>query len=273
MKNISKKLLAAILIVGSILTGCSVNKANIDESLQPFFDNRGVKGCFTMLNNADGSITVYNIGMDTMRVSPLSTFEIMGALVGLQTGAATSEKMVMGLDSLVCEGNDTCKNMNMAEAFQSGCGAYFQQLAQITGKERLQYWIDSIGYGNKKLTDPIDSSWMNGTLAISPDEQLGLMKRLYFDQLPFRKTVQETVRQLMLQEDNSAYRLSYKTGHGVDARQQPISWICGWIEENKHVYFFVTLLQTDKPGKMEQDMASLISRDILGHYGFFKGKK
>jgi beta-lactamase class D len=211
--------------------------------------------------------------MDTMRVAPFSTFEIMGALVGLQTGASTSEKMVMDLDSMVCEGNDTCKNMDMAAAFQSGCSAYFEQLAVKTGKDKLKYWIDSIGYGNKQLEGPIENVWTNGSLRISSDEQLGLMKRLYFDQLPFRKTVQETVRQMMLQEDNSAYRLSYKTGNGVNAQKQPISWICGWIEENKHVYFFVTLLQNEQPGELKDELSVEIARDILAHYGFFKGKK
>lgn len=268
MKHIS------IMAIGILLlAGCSVNKAKIDNELKPYFDKKGVDGCFTMLNNADGSITVYNIGMDTMRVAPLSTFDIMGSLVALHTGAATSEKMILPLDGMVCNGTDTCTSCSLADAFRSDCHVYFQELAKKTGKEKMSYWIDSIGYGNKMCQGPVDSFWFNNTIKISADEQLGLMKRLYFDQLPFRKTVQETVRQMMLQEDNTAYRLFYRTGNGVDEKNHPISWACGWIEENRHVYFFATLLRSDKTGMLPEEEATGITRDILSHYGFFKGNK
>ena len=99
------------------------------------------------------------------------------------------------------------------------------------------------------------------------------MKKLYFDQLPFRKSVQQTLRNVMLQEDNTAYKLSYKTGWGFDEEDHSIGWLVGWIEENSHVYFFATLLKSnDKDFDMKSARIG-ITKDILKEYGFFEGKK
>ena len=108
----------------------------------------------------------------------------------------------------------------------------------------MKHWIDTLHYGNKNISGAIDSFWLNNTLKISPDEQLGLVKKLYFDKLPFQKRTQQTVRDVMLQENNTLYKLSYKTGWGWDEAQNAIGWIVGWIEENRHVYFFVTLVKS-----------------------------
>ena len=59
------------------LFSCSVNKAKIDNDLKEYFSANKVEGTFSMLNNADGEITVYNMSMDTVRVSPFSTFNIL----------------------------------------------------------------------------------------------------------------------------------------------------------------------------------------------------
>jgi len=256
-----------------IFTSCSVNKANNDESLKKYFDENKVDGSFTMFNNQDGQVTVYNMKYDTMRFLPASTFKIFNSLVGLQTGIITDEKMVIKWDGVKRWNADWNKDMNMAEAFKVSNVAYYQEVARRIGKDTMQQWIDSIGYGNKNISGAIDSFWLNNTLKISPDEQLGFVKKLYFDQLPFRKSVQQMVRDVMLQESNTAYQLSYKTGWGFGEDGNAIGWVAGWIEENKHVYFFVTFVKA--PVK-EIDMKTVrlnITKGILKQYGFFEGKK
>ncbi len=99
------------------------------------------------------------------------------------------------------------------------------------------------------------------------------MKRLYFDQLPFRKSVQQIVRDVMLQEDNTAYKLSYKTGWGFDEANNAIGWVVGWIEENRHVYFFATLLKSKDRNYDMTNNRLAITKDILKHYNFFEGKR
>ncbi len=110
----------------------------------------------------------------------------------------------------------------------------------------MQRWIDSLGYGNRNISGPIDSFWLNNRLKIKPDEELGLVKKLYFDQLPFFKRTQEIVQSVMLREQNSNYKLYYKTGLGSLENGHELGWVVGWIEENRHPYFFVLNIESTR---------------------------
>lgn len=272
-RSVNLPLLLTVLIFIFQFSSCSVNKAKIDNDLKKYFDAKNVEGCFTMLNNADGRITVYNMAMDTTRYTPASTFKIVNSLIGLQTGAITDEKMIIKWDGIKRWNADWNKDLDMKAAFRASSVPYYQEVARRIGADTMKRWVDSIAYGNLDISGPVDSFWLNNKLKISPDEQLGLLKKLYFDQLPFRKSVQQSVRDAMLQEDNTAYRLSYKTGWGFDEQQNNIGWIVGWIEENRHVYFFVTLVKSpDKKIDMKWVRMGIL-KDILKHYGFMEGKK
>lgn len=257
--------------VSLLLASCNFNKASIDDNLKKYYDAYGVEGCFTFLNNNGGKITVYNMSLDTQRFLPASSFKIISSLIGLETGRITDENMIINWDG-VRRKKEWDRTMTMKDAFRVSNVPFFQEVVRRTGKETMQKWIDSLSYGNRDLSGPVDSFWLNNTLKISPDEQLGLMKKLYFDQLPFRKGVMETVRNLMVQEDKTAYKLSYKTGHALDGQNNQVAWVCGWIEENKHVYFFVNLVKTPKTEIDAGAVSVKVTRDILKEYGFFEGK-
>lgn len=263
--------LFALCIV--IFSSCSVNQAKVNNDLKKYFDSARVDGCFALLDNTTGEITVYNMKLDTQRVLPASTFKIVNSLIGLQTGKIVDEKMVIKWDGIKRPDSSWNKDLTMGEAFKVSSVPYYQEVARRIGIDTLKYWIDSIHYGNMKVIPPVDSFWLNNTLKISPDEQLGLVERLYFDKLPFDKRAQQIVRDVMLQEDSSLYKLSYKTGWGYDENNNSIGWVVGWIEENRHVYFFVT--EVKSPGK-NIDMPAIrmhITKSILSNLGFFKGEK
>jgi len=253
------------------VTGCSVNKAKIDDSLKKYFDENKVEGCFTLFNNKDGKVTVYNMQLDTMRFTPASTFKIINSLIALEIGRITDEKMVIKWDGITRPNAAWNKDLDFTEAFKVSAVPYFQEVARRVGKDTMQYWLDSLQYGNKKIGPQIDSFWLNNSIKISADEQLGLMKRLYFDQLPFQKRTQLLVRDAMVQEENTQYSLSYKTGWGLDENKNNIGWVVGWIEENKHPFFFVTLIKSADANIDMNAVRLKITKDILTQMGFFKG--
>ncbi len=262
-----------LLLYACGFTSCSVNKAKIDTGLKKYFDSSHVDGCFTILDNSNGNITVYNMKLDTQRVLPASTFKIVNSLIGIETGKITDEKMIIKWDSVKRWNEDWNKDLTMEQAFKASSVPYYQEVARRIGKDTMQRWIDTLQYGNKNISGPIDSFWLNNTLKISPDEQLGLVKRLYFDKLPFQKRSQQIVRNVMLQEDNTLYKLSYKTGLGFDEKENSIGWIVGWIEENRHVYFFVTLVKSPDRNIDMKTVRMNITKGILKEMGFFKGEK
>lgn len=271
MKNF--RILLFLFISSIFINSCSVNQAKIDNKLKKYFDTRNVDGAFTMLDNAKGGITVYNMELDTMRFSPGATFQILTSLVGLENGAITNDSMVVKWDGVRRSEKEWNKNLIFKDAFKVNSEPYFENIAEKISRDTLKMWVDSISYGNKVLSNQLDSLFSNTSIKISADEQLGLVKKLYFDQLPFRKSVQQSLRDAMLMEDNSAYKLSYKTGDAVDTNNLPIGWVVGWIEENRHVYFFCTLVRGKKSDENISEAKMNITRDILKDLGFFEGKK
>ena len=261
-----------VLLSFQFFYGCTVNKGKIDNSFKKYFDSAKVDGTFSLLNNSTGVITLYNKEMYLKRFLPASTFKIVNSLIGLQTGKITDEKMVIPWDGVTRPNPDWNKDLTMEEAFKISAVNYYQEVARRIGRDTMKYWIDSLHYGNMNMSGPIDSFWLNNTLKISPDEQLGLVKKLYFDKLPFQKGIQQTVRDVMLRENNTLYKLSYKTGWGFDEAQQSIGWLVGWVEENKHVYFFVTLVRTPDRNIDIQAIRLRITKGILNQIGFLKGE-
>lgn len=264
---------------------CSPNNVTVDSSIQKYFDSNKVIGSFGMFDNGAGEFTIFNLSRfrDSVYL-PASTFKIVNSLIGLQTGKILGEKMVIPWDGVVrtFPNGDTAtdwnKDLTMAEAFKVSAVPYFQEVARRVGVATMQHWLDSIGYGSK-IKKPvitqknIDQFWLNNDVKVSADEQLGLVKKLYFDQLPFRKeTTQDILKRVMLQEDNANYKLSYKTGWGFRENGNAIGWIIGWVEENKHPYFFVLNIE----GPAETDMKAMrlnMLKSILRDRGFFEGKK
>ena len=262
----------AIFLLLISFSSCSVNRAKIDNSLGKYFEENKVDGCFTLLNNTDGKVTVYNMALDTARFSPASTFKIVNSLIGLEIGKITDEKMVIKWDG-VDRGNEAWnKDLSMEDAFKVSAVGYFQEVARRIGKDTMQRWIDSLQYGNRLIGKSVDSFWLDNSIQISPDEQLGLVKRLYFDQLPFQKRTQQIVRDAMKQEENTLYSLSYKTGWRLDNQKKSIAWVVGWIEENKHPYFFVTFVKSEDPTIDMNKIRLQITKGILKQLGFFEGR-
>ena len=269
------RILASCLIV-FFIAGCSTNNVDVDDSLGKYFKENKAEGCFALLNNNTKRFTVYNL--ERYRDSaylPASTFKIVNSLIGLQTGVITNDSMVIKWDSVVRSASAWNKDLSMYEAFRVSAVPYYQEVARRIGKDTMQLWLDSLSYGTKKITASIDTFWLDNSLKITPDEQLGLVKRLYFDQLPFHKHNQQIVKTAMLMEDKPEYKLSYKTGWGFgdSTHKKNIGWMVGWIEENKHPYFFVLNLESEDK---DFDMAAIrmkILKDILTQLGFMKGNK
>ena len=260
-------------LVAMFFFSCSPNNVTVDNSLQKYFDDNKVTGTFGLFDNGQGSFTIYNLSRyrDSAYL-PASTFKIVNSLIGLQTGRISSENMVIKWDGIVRQHQEWNQDLTMADAFKFSAVPYYQEVARRIGKDTMQIWLDSLHYGTQKLTTKIDTFWLDNSLKIKPDEQLGLVKKLYFSQLPFDKRPQAIVRKVMLRENTANYQLSYKTGLGYKENGNAIGWIVGWIEENQHPYFFV--LNVEGPHNADIVTARMnILKSILKQLGFFQGKK
>jgi len=95
--------------------------------------------------------------------------------------------------------------------------------------------MDTVKYGNMKMGPHVDSFWIDNSLQISADEQVGFLKKLYFEELPFTLRTQTIVRTMMQREDSADNKLFYKTGWGRTTQGNELLWIVGFLEHQEHV--------------------------------------
>jgi beta-lactamase class D len=258
------------------LYSCSPNNVTEDNSLKKYFDDAHVTGTFGLYDNGQDHFTIYDLSrFKDSAYLPASTFKIVNSLIGIETGRISNEKMVIPWDG-IHRRPEWDKDLTMEEAFKVSAVPYYQEVARRIGKDTMQHWLDTLGYaaryGRAIIKTRIDTFWLDNSIKITADEQVGLVKKLYFNQLPFQKRSQDIVKKIMLQESNANYRLSYKTGFGYSENGNAIGWVVGWIEENQHPYFFALNIQ----GPHDTDIVPVriyILKGILAQLGFFQGKK
>ena len=274
-----RSLLFLVLVSILSLVACSPNNITEDDSIKKYFDEKQLEGTFGMFDNGQGRFTIYNLPrFRDSAYLPASTFKIVNSLIGIETGRVKDDSTVIPWDGIQRPVANWNRDLTMREAFAFSAVPWYQELARRIGKDTMTYWLDTLGYGTFKtkpvITDAnIDTFWLDNSLKITADENLGLVKRLYFDQLPFQKRSQRIVRDMMIREENANYKLAYKSGWETTDKGHALGWLAGWIEENKHVYFFV--LQVESPNK-NYDLTNVrieILKKILAQYGFMEGKK
>jgi beta-lactamase class D len=273
-----RRIVLSFLPLAFYLASCSPNNVTEDNSFKKYFDSANVTGCFGLFDNGQGNFTIYNLARfkDSVYL-PASTFKIINSLIGIETGRIINENMVIKWDGVTRSVAAWNKDLTMKEAFKISAVPYYQEVARRIGKDTMQRWLDTLGYGQRygkfTIKNNLDTFWLDNSLKVTADEELGVVKKLYFDQLPFFTGTHKIVRNLMLQENNANYKLSYKTGLGFLENGNALGWIVGWIEENNHPYFFVLQVESADHNFDMKPVRISILKSILKQMGFLDGKK
>ncbi|HYE54932.1 MAG TPA: penicillin-binding transpeptidase domain-containing protein [Chitinophagaceae bacterium] len=260
-----------------LIAACSPNNVTIDDSIKKYFDQHKVTGTFAIFDNGQGEFTIYNLPRYTdSAYLPASTFKIVNSLIALETGVVANDSAIIPWNG-VAGWNTSCnKDLPMYQAFRYSCVPWFQELARQIGKDTMQRWMDSLGYAaryGRAVVNKIDTFWLDNSVKTTADEQLGLVKKLYFDQLPFKKWTQRRVRSMMMMDSTDKYKLAYKTGWGFRENGNSIGWVVGWIEENRHPYPFVLQVESADTAIDMRTVRMAILDSVFNKYGFKQGKK
>jgi beta-lactamase class D len=261
---------ALTVFVLFMVTACSPSAPQptameeVKPELGKYFE--GFDSAFVLYDLKDNRYVRYNPQRCAERLLPASTFKIMTALIGLETGVIPDEDYVIRWDGTHYEIPAWNQDHTLKTAFQNSVVWYYQEVARRIGQERMQQYIDAVGYGNQDITGNLDSFWLDGAIRISADEQVEFLKKLYQDGLPFSSRSMELVREIMLSETDQAHQLRGKTGSGMMDNLY-IGWFVGYEEVNGHVYFFATNITSTDP-KTNGPKAKQISQDILKDISF-----
>jgi len=206
---------------------------------------KGLGGAFVMYDRNADVLTEYHPAECRKRLTPASTFKILNSLIGLETGVIPDEHYVIRWDSTVYKDFPAWnRDHDLASAIANSVVWYYQELARRVGRRRMTALIDSTGYGNSDASGPIDRFWLGSTLLISPEEEVGFLRRLYDGRVPFSPRSVEIVKRILVLEDNDAHVLRGKTGFSDDRSGLTVGWFVGYVEKGGNVFFFACNMTT-----------------------------
>nr|WP_246439927.1 penicillin-binding transpeptidase domain-containing protein [Rhabdobacter roseus] len=210
--------------------------------------------------NIQGSITLYDykakkwiasdIHDSQVPTLPASTFKIIHTLIALETGTVANEHELVkwpGHTDTTKYGYrpDIYHDMSMKEAFQVSAGWVYVEFAKRIGKERYRDYLTRAHYGNADVSIDDPDFWNFGSFAISPVNQIEILRAVYEETLPFSKTTFKVLKELMIEEQTATYTLRAKTGWTRDGGKDTGWWV-GYLERADNVYFFATRLIKDR---------------------------
>lgn len=198
---------------------------------------------------------------------PASTFKILNSLIALETGVVADANTVLKWDGVVRERTELNRDLDLATAFRLSAVPQFQELARRIGLERMQRYVDAVGYGNRDLSGGVDRFWLSGGLRISPREQVELLARLYRGDLPFSERSMATVKAIMALEPPATPLIRAKTGWAVLPERANVGWWVGWVDGPDGAHVFATALEAESPGPAFLPARQAVTREVLTQLG------
>jgi beta-lactamase class D len=265
------------IIAALLFSSCGRENILTQNQWGDIYKKHGIdSACFEMIDNTHDQAFIYNLERCSRRMSPASTFKVFLSLAALESNVALDENMMIPWNKISTGKPEWDKDMSMREALKVSSEPYFKELAKKMGAVEMQKWLDTIRYGNKRIGQDIESCWVNDTLLITPDEQVGFMKKLYFDKLPMSQRSQRIVRNMLLEEQTAEHKLYFKTGTKLNGNQSLV-WLIGFIERketqkgvvtkkeetNSRPYFFAMNYETAFDSLATREKRIEILKDIL----------
>ena len=216
----------------------SVNNVSFKDVFQEF----GVNGSIIIYDSTNNKVYEHNSSRNSQAFLPASTFKILNTLIALETGVIQNDVSVLTWDGVKRDFNVWNQDTNLRQAFKNSTVWFYQVLARKIGSERMQKFINQVGYGNKQIGKPenIDNFWLEGALRITPKQQIQFLQiqflqKVQSGKLPFSKRNLDLLKDIMVVEKTPNYTLRGKTGW-VDKT----GWFVGYLEQNNQVYYFAT---------------------------------
>lgn len=230
--------IALLLLISLLMLRPAEASPMTPESLKKYFT--GYDGAFVIVDLEDGKAVRYKPDRCAERLSPFSTFKIFNALAGLDSGVLTGPEHEMKWDGKTRDLERWNTDHTLQTAVSDSVVWYFQNVARNIGMQRMQHYIDDVGYGNKDLSAGITNFWLGTSLQISADEQVEFVRKLYFKQLPFSPKAQDTVKNLIKLKETPHAVFAGKTGSDFQNGKRVFGWFVGYVVHDGHPYAFAT---------------------------------
>lgn len=251
----------------------TVSKPSVcDPSLDDggLFANAGVEGVFVIRDAATDCIRATDARLADTGFLPHSTFKIPNALIGLETGVLTGADARFVWDGQRHSIEAWNRDHDLESAMRASCVWCFQKVAGEIGELRMREWLDAFDYGNEKVEGRIDRFWLEGSLRITPRQQVDFIRRTLNGELPVSKANVEIVWRMLELERTGDAVWNGKTGLG-EQDGRVVGWLVGYVERNGSRYEYATLVlggdATDDEFNRVMHLRKTITRTLLERMG------
>ena len=247
---------SSLLVAGfvwCIALPCSAAPLLSEKSVSDAFG--GKQGVLVVIDGGSGEVFSSDAALSKQAFGPCSTFKIWNTLIGLEEGILKGPDDPFwkwdGKERSMTAWN---RDLTFAEAFKASCVPAFQGLARKIGPERMQAWLDKLGYGNKDQCGRPDAFWLprpgEKTILITPEEQARMICKLLRGKLPVKESSIATLTEIMKTELGERGTMYGKTGSGLRGAAQDsakgvdfdMGWWVGFLEHGGKQYAFACLV-------------------------------
>ncbi len=243
------------------------DEAAAPNSVEPLF--KGYNGAFVMHNMSGKPAYEYNAQQTSKLSAPCSTFKIVLALVGLETGVIKDESTIEKWDGKKAEVQTWNRDHNLESAMNESVNWYFQRICTKIGTANMNKYLKLLHYGNEDASSGLDNFWMSdeGSLRISPQQQVAFLEQLYKEKLPLSSRTQKIVKRIMKVDESPKGVLFGKTGTDGVKGKMVAGWFVGYVEGKDDTHIFATNIQADSGATGRK--AREISTKILKQLGYW----
>ncbi|MFT0859184.1 class D beta-lactamase [Ancylobacter sp. G4_0304] len=216
----------------------------------------------TLILDATSGEPLHRSGTCDRAFAPASTFKVPLAVIGFDAGIlkdATTPAWPYKSEYDAPERVRKTVDPTIWEA--DSVVWYSREITRLLGMERFAAYVARLDYGNKDVAgDPgknngLTRSWLGSSLAITPEEQAGFLRRLLSDALPVSFQAQDKTRAIIPAFTAAdGWSVHGKTGstwlYGPDGqadRNRPIGWFVGWGEKDGRRIVFARLYVGTEP--------------------------
>ncbi|WP_342118223.1 class D beta-lactamase [Pseudoduganella sp. OTU4001] len=197
--------------------------------------------CLAVADAATGKWLVHE-GVCDQRLPPMSTFKLPIALMGYDAGILRDEHApVLPFKEGYADWRPVWRQPHDPSSWMAESVVWYsQRLTEQMGAQRFSAYVQRFGYGNRDVSgdkgkdNGLTMSWLNSSLRISPDEQIGFLRRVVQRELGLQALAYDTAAALVRRpEPVGGWQVFGKTGSGRN-----VGWYVGWLErDGKRIVF------------------------------------
>ncbi len=198
-------------------------------AIRSLFNQANVQGVILIKSGNDLQAYGNAIERANQPFIPASTFKMLNALIGIEH-SKTSPDEVFKWNGEKRSFPAWEKDLTLTQAMAASAVPVYQELARRIGLELMQHEVKRVQFGNGDIGAQVDNFWLMGPLKITPRQEVQFADQLSHLQLPFRKSTQQQVIQMLFIEQIGSKALYAKSGWGMDVEPQ-VGWYTGWVED------------------------------------------